>query len=87
MSEIELKPCPFCGGNADVTSLGVTEFIIEPDGVVAGKIICEKCFASVIGYAEKATLFGEEDGRRTLHPITLSMVAIETKIAWNRRAE
>jgi Lar family restriction alleviation protein len=39
MSEIELKPCPFCGGEAEVNI-----FIIS-SGIIAG-CMCTSCFAS-----------------------------------------
>lgn len=55
----ELKPCPFCGGEADIGE--------NFDGQWG--VFCETCRAVVWGYTKKASIAawnrraGEEDGR------------------------
>ena len=84
--EIKLRPCPFCGGKADVTDFGVTSFIIEPDGCIVGDISCAGCAASVTCAGGEDERCHESDfGCKRLHPIDLWKVAEATMEKWNRR--
>lgn len=87
MTADKLKPCPFCGGPVDVTSMGVTSFIIEQTGGIVGEICCAGCAASVQCAGGEDERCHESDfGCMRLHPIDLWKVAEATKEKWNRRA-
>ena len=56
----ELKPCPFCGGEAREWNNGSMEPIIDENGAYVDMLIssldmfgieCERCFCQNIGYA------------------------------------
>lgn len=82
-----LPNCAQCGGEADVTSYGVTSFLIEQGGGIVGEICCAGCAASVQCAGGEDERCHESDfGCMRLHPIDLWKVAEATKEKWNRRA-
>ena len=87
MTNEKLKPCPFCGGAADVTDLGVTSFIIDRDGAIIGEIMCGSCATSVT-YADccdESRARETDHGSKRLHPMDLWKVANATMAKWNMR--
>lgn len=70
MSIIELKPCPFCGGNKLVRSVDggclpsfierdhftTEEILLKTPYVTSCQLMCESCGASVEGYATSDNL-------------------------------
>lgn len=77
MNEKELKPCPFCGGEAFLKDGKPTTF-----GTFEALVICKNCSASVVGVSRinfKTYGFKEKNGYD---------IAQEQAIkAWNRRAD
>lgn len=76
MSELKIKPCPFCGGEAFLKEGKPTTF-----GTFEALVICKNCSASVIGVSRInfATHKFEENGYN---------LAKEQAIkAWNRRGD
>lgn len=64
--EEELKPCPFCGGNAFGATIAAHSHIIAtfmPDYAGGAFIECAQCGASIIG--EKAESVIEAWNKRT----------------------
>ena len=84
--EIELKPCPFCGGNGHISQREV-RFIGQNDyGMkkikVAVQVICGRCKARG-GVSTGIVIFGNsyETRRESLEPLEAKAVEY-----WNRRA-
>lgn len=67
----ELKPCPFCGGEAGI-GYGRTE---DGGDIVSITVLCAECHIGIFRYNEKPN---EYDGFKS------EKQAIK---AWNRRAE
>ena len=79
----EIKPCPFCGGSAEIT------FKIPVYGVGGCEIKCTMCRARVNDCKYSEYRFDEET-RTFSTPTTYESISkcIERAIkAWNRRAE
>ena len=55
----ELKPCPFCGGIAELhQSLYFEEFADKKSEIPKGaKILYDKCYRTYKGYAYKRTIY------------------------------
>ena len=71
--EIKLKPCPFCGGEAEVKKLGV----ICDEGYA---VVCKECKARTkMTFIEKADRPVDILLRRTVAKVTIAA-------RWNRRA-
>ena len=73
MSERKLKPCPFCGGEAEVRTK-ILELVTK-DVPIESYVTCTKCFASTSGFSYK------DADRKGIVP------AEEAAKAWNRRIE
>ena len=80
MNEKELKPCPFCGGEAVLKNGKPTTF-----GTFEALVICKNCSASVVGISSMnfSTYRFEEFKEKNGYDIAQEQ-AIK---AWNRRAE
>jgi len=72
MTEPKLKPCPFCGGEADFISKPVATIKLET--YMTYRVRCRECYAQS-PYRSNAYLHGFH---RTLD---------EAAEAWNRRAD
>lgn len=74
MSELKLKPCPFCGGEAFLKDGNPTTF-----GTFEALVICKNCSASVVGVSRInfATCRFEKNG--------YGLARKQAVKAWNRR--
>ena len=79
MKETELKPCPFCGGEAEVR-----EGFVYADNAVL--IRCQKCFVKtekVLINHPKITYYGTDESTR----YTKEQAIQKAAEIWNRRAD
>ena len=86
-----LKPCPFCGAEADVGRGIVTNYRIQSDGLLLATIHCSGCDAEMEVAADSPSengefIFAHKDGDaweffdHEIEAVTKAAVA-----AWNRR--
>lgn len=73
----ELKPCPFCGGIAELTFSGKSYMSDYMKGFIIVK--CTMCGAAAKGYFY--------EGGEILIPLEETIGGIKAVDAWNRRAD
>lgn len=82
MTEYELKPCPFCGGEAASFSEDAGGNY-KGDNVYMASVGCTECGAGFERYHEGDDLSTDEDDREDgMHCYALEAQLVE---AWNRR--